>query len=120
MTDLSKITIASARDAMRAGELTSVELTQSYLDALAAADALNAYSTKTPEKALAQAAAADVAFKQAMRPICAASRWASKTCSAPRISRRKPAATSSTGSNRSMSPRSRPSFGMQGPLCSAN
>ena len=32
MTDLSKITIAGARDAMRAGEVTSVELTQNYLD----------------------------------------------------------------------------------------
>ncbi|MBL4807431.1 MAG: Asp-tRNA(Asn)/Glu-tRNA(Gln) amidotransferase subunit GatA, partial [Rhodobacteraceae bacterium] len=63
MTDLSKITIASARDAMRAGDLTSVELTQTYLDAIDGADALNAYSTKTPEKALEMAAAADVRIK---------------------------------------------------------
>jgi len=59
MTDLSKMTIAGARDAMRAGDFTSVELTQSYLNAIEGASALNAYSTNTPEKALAQAAAAD-------------------------------------------------------------
>jgi len=68
MTDLSKITIASARDAMRTGDLTSVELTQGYLDAIDAADALNAFSTKTPEKALAQAAAADVRIKAGDAP----------------------------------------------------
>ena len=60
MTDLSKMTIASARDAMRAGDFTAKELTQNYLDAMNTADRLNVYSTKTPEKALAQAAAADV------------------------------------------------------------
>ena len=60
MSDLSKLTIAAARDKMRAKEITSVELTQSCLDAVNAADALNAYCAKTPEIALEQAAAADV------------------------------------------------------------
>ncbi len=59
MTDLSKLTIASARDAMRAGDVTSVELTEGYIAAIDSADALNAYCTKTPEKALEMAAAAD-------------------------------------------------------------
>ena len=59
MTDLSKLTIASARDAMRAGEFTAVELTDQYLAAIAQAGALNAYSTNTPEIARAQATAAD-------------------------------------------------------------
>ena len=68
MTDLSKITIAGARDAMRAGEVSSVELTQSYLNAMDAADALNAYSVKTPEIALEQAAAADVRIKAGDAP----------------------------------------------------
>lgn len=68
MTDLSKITITSARDAMRAGELTSVELTKGYLDAIDAADTLNAFSTKTPEKALSQAAAADVRIQAGDAP----------------------------------------------------
>jgi len=59
MTDLSKLTIASARDGMRAGEFTAVELTDQYLAAIAQAGALNAYSTNTPEIARAQATAAD-------------------------------------------------------------
>ncbi len=57
--DLSKLTIADARDALRAGDYTATELTQAYVDAVEGADALNAYSTKTPEKALEMAAAAD-------------------------------------------------------------
>ncbi|MEK6204980.1 MAG: Asp-tRNA(Asn)/Glu-tRNA(Gln) amidotransferase subunit GatA [Amylibacter sp.] len=59
MSDLSKLTIADARDKMRAKEITSVELTQSCLDAVNGADALNAYCAKTPEIALEQATAAD-------------------------------------------------------------
>ena len=59
MTDLSKMTIAGARDALRAGELSSVELTQSYLDAIDGAKTLNAYSTNTPGIALAQAKSAE-------------------------------------------------------------
>ncbi len=59
MSDLSKLTIADARDKMRAKEITSVELTQSCLDAVNAADVLNAYCAKTPETALVQATAAD-------------------------------------------------------------
>ena len=59
MVELSKLTIADARDKMRKGEITSTELTQSCLDAANAADALNAYCAKTPDIALAQATAAD-------------------------------------------------------------
>ncbi len=59
MTDLSKLTIASARDAMRAGDITAVELTDQYLGAIEDSSALNAYSTNTPEIARTQAAAAD-------------------------------------------------------------
>ncbi|MEE9453857.1 MAG: Asp-tRNA(Asn)/Glu-tRNA(Gln) amidotransferase subunit GatA [Paracoccaceae bacterium] len=68
MTDLSKMTIASARTAMRAGDFTAKELTQSYLDAMDGAGRLNVYSTKTPEKALAQAVAADVRIKTGDAP----------------------------------------------------
>ncbi len=68
MTDLTKMTIASARDAMRAGEFTSVELTRSYLDAIEGAKALNAFSTNTPEIALDQATKADVRIKAGDAP----------------------------------------------------
>ncbi len=54
------MTLAEARDALKAKTLSSVELTQLHLDAIAAKNpALNAYVHHTPEIALAQAAAAD-------------------------------------------------------------
>ena len=68
MTDLSKVTIASARDAMRKGEVSSVELTQSYLNAIQGAGALNAFVHHTPEIALSQAAAADTRIKAGDAP----------------------------------------------------
>ena len=53
-------TIAAARDALRKGEITAVDLTMSCLTAMDAGDALNAFVHKTPELALEQARAADV------------------------------------------------------------
>jgi len=59
MTDLTKLKIAEARDALRKGDVTSVELTEACLSAIDAADALGAFVHKTPEIALEQAKAAD-------------------------------------------------------------
>ena len=53
-------TIAAARDALRKGEITAVDLTMACLTAMDAADGLNAFVHKTPDIALAQARAADV------------------------------------------------------------
>ena len=61
MTDLTKMTVAAARDALRAGEVTSAELTEACLTAIDAADALGAFVHKTPEIARERAAAAPVA-----------------------------------------------------------
>jgi aspartyl-tRNA(Asn)/glutamyl-tRNA(Gln) amidotransferase subunit A len=52
-------TIAAARDALRNGEVSAVDLTMSCLTAMDAGDALNAFVHKTPEIALDQARAAD-------------------------------------------------------------
>ena len=52
-------TIAAARDALRKGEVTAVDLTMACLTAMDAGDALNAFVHKTPELALEQARAAD-------------------------------------------------------------
>jgi aspartyl-tRNA(Asn)/glutamyl-tRNA(Gln) amidotransferase subunit A len=52
-------TIAQARDALRKGEISAVDLTMSCLTAIDAADDLNAFVHKTPEIALDQARAAD-------------------------------------------------------------
>ncbi len=59
MSTLNTLTIADARDKLRAKEISSVELTEACNAAVAASDPLNAYSVKTPELALEQAAAAD-------------------------------------------------------------
>uniref|UniRef100_UPI0028A12D99 amidase n=1 Tax=Paracoccus sp. TaxID=267 RepID=UPI0028A12D99 len=59
MSDLNKLTIAEARDRLRARDITSVELTDACLGAIDAADKLNAYVHKTPEIAREMAAAAD-------------------------------------------------------------
>ena len=59
MTDLNKLTIAEARDALRKGETTSVALTESCLAAIDGAGALGAFVHRTPELALERARAAD-------------------------------------------------------------
>ncbi|SEQ05794.1 aspartyl-tRNA(Asn)/glutamyl-tRNA(Gln) amidotransferase subunit A [Loktanella sp. DSM 29012] len=59
MSDLTKLTIAAARDALRKGEVTSAELTSACLTAIDAADTLNAFVHKTPEVAESQAKSAD-------------------------------------------------------------
>ncbi|MFT4702162.1 MAG: aspartyl-tRNA(Asn)/glutamyl-tRNA(Gln) amidotransferase subunit A, partial [Yoonia sp.] len=68
MSDLSKLTIAAARDAMRKGDVSSVELTQGYLKSIERSDALNAFVHHTPEIAVAQAEAADVRIKAGDAP----------------------------------------------------
>ncbi|MBJ3763893.1 Asp-tRNA(Asn)/Glu-tRNA(Gln) amidotransferase subunit GatA [Maribius pontilimi] len=59
MTDLNRLTIAAAREKLRQGEVTSVQLTEACLSAIDSADALNAVVHKTPERALKMAEAAD-------------------------------------------------------------
>ncbi|MDO1581871.1 Asp-tRNA(Asn)/Glu-tRNA(Gln) amidotransferase subunit GatA [Rhizobium oryzicola] len=60
MTELTSLTIAAARDKLKSREIKAVELTESYLKAIDAANgALNAYVTVTPDKALEMAKASD-------------------------------------------------------------
>jgi len=68
MTDLSKLTIAGARDAMRKGDVSSVELTNAYLGEIEGAGALNAFVHHTPEIAQEQAKAADARIKAGDAP----------------------------------------------------
>lgn len=68
MSDLTKLTIAGARDAMRKGDVTSAEITQACLTAIEGADALGAFVHKTPDIALAQAQAADARIKAGDAP----------------------------------------------------
>ncbi|WP_377295472.1 Asp-tRNA(Asn)/Glu-tRNA(Gln) amidotransferase subunit GatA [Rhizobium sp. SGZ-381] len=60
MTDLTSLTIADARDRLKSRAISAVELTESYLSAIDAANgALNAYVAVTPDTALAMAKASD-------------------------------------------------------------
>jgi aspartyl-tRNA(Asn)/glutamyl-tRNA(Gln) amidotransferase subunit A len=59
MTGANELTIAGARDALRKGDLTAVDLTMACLTAIDAGDGLNAFVHKTPEIALDQARVAD-------------------------------------------------------------
>ena len=55
MTDLTKLTIAQARDALKNKEINAVELTTAYINNMEAKRKLNAFVCETPEKALEQA-----------------------------------------------------------------
>jgi aspartyl-tRNA(Asn)/glutamyl-tRNA(Gln) amidotransferase subunit A len=59
MSELTKLTLAEARDKLRAREVTSLELTEACLTAIEGAGALNAFVHHTPDIARDQARAAD-------------------------------------------------------------
>ena len=60
MSDLMKLTLAGARDALRSGQTTAVELTEASLAAVEASKPLNAFVHDTSDIARAQAVAADL------------------------------------------------------------
>jgi aspartyl-tRNA(Asn)/glutamyl-tRNA(Gln) amidotransferase subunit A len=68
MSDLNKLGLAGARDALRSGDVTSKDLTEACLKAIDGAGALNAFVHHTPEIAMEQAAAADVRIAQGDAP----------------------------------------------------
>ena len=57
--NLTELTIAEARERLRGGDVTSVELTEACLEAIAAAAPLNAFVTVAAERARAMAEEAD-------------------------------------------------------------
>jgi aspartyl-tRNA(Asn)/glutamyl-tRNA(Gln) amidotransferase subunit A len=59
MSDLTALTLAEARDRLRAKDITAVELTDAHLTAVKAARALNAFVLETPEHARGMARASD-------------------------------------------------------------
>ena len=64
----NELTISAARDALRKGELSAVDLAHSCMVAMDAGDDLNAYVHKTPDIALDQARAADARLKAGDAP----------------------------------------------------
>jgi len=59
MTELTHMTLADARDALKAKKISSVELTQAHIAAVEAARPLGAYVLETPDQARAMAQASD-------------------------------------------------------------
>ena len=59
MTDLTALTLAAARDGLRARRFSATELARAQIDAVKAARALNCFIVETPERAPVQAAASD-------------------------------------------------------------
>lgn len=59
MTELTKLSMAEARDGLRAKHFTAVELATAHLDRIAAHRDLNAFVTETPDLAIERAKAAD-------------------------------------------------------------
>ncbi len=55
MTDLTKLTIAQARDGLKNKDFTAVELTQAYIENMEAKRELNAFVCESTDKALEQA-----------------------------------------------------------------
>tara|TARA_B110000211_G_scaffold64266_1_gene73753 strand:+ start:1934 stop:3418 length:1485 start_codon:yes stop_codon:yes gene_type:complete len=68
MPDLMKLTLASARDALRSGQTTAVELTEASLAAVEASKPLNAFVHDTSDIARAQAVAADLRLQAGDSP----------------------------------------------------
>jgi aspartyl-tRNA(Asn)/glutamyl-tRNA(Gln) amidotransferase subunit A len=59
MSDLTRLTLAQARDGLRRKSFSASELTQAHLDVMERARALNSFVLETPEQARAMATAAD-------------------------------------------------------------
>ena len=59
MTDLTSLTLAQARDALRRKEFSATELADAHIDAIANARALNAFVLETPDRARDMARASD-------------------------------------------------------------
>ena len=58
-SELGELGIAEARDLLAKGEVSAVELAEVHIEAIDQGDPLNAFITKTPEKALDMARASD-------------------------------------------------------------
>src|SRR5919112_2006253 len=70
VTDLTDLTLAEARDGLRAKAFSAAELTRAHNAAVEKARSLNAYILETPERALEQARASDEALARgAGRPL---------------------------------------------------
>jgi len=59
LSELTRLTLAEARDGLGRGDFSAREITEAHLSAIEQARSLNMFITETPERALADAGAAD-------------------------------------------------------------
>jgi aspartyl-tRNA(Asn)/glutamyl-tRNA(Gln) amidotransferase subunit A len=59
MSDLTKLSLAAARDGLKAKQFTATELARAHIAAIEKARPLNAFILETPDRALAQAVVSD-------------------------------------------------------------
>ena len=59
MSDLTLLSLAEARDALKSKKISALELTRAHVEAMEAARPLNCFITETPELALTQARQSD-------------------------------------------------------------
>ena len=64
MTDLTALTLAQARDALRKKEFSALELADAHLSGIGKARALNAFVLETPDRARDMARASDARLKK--------------------------------------------------------
>jgi aspartyl-tRNA(Asn)/glutamyl-tRNA(Gln) amidotransferase subunit A len=70
MSDLTRLTLAQARDGLRHKSFSASELTQAHLDVMERARPLNAFVLETPEQSRAMASAADARLEAGQgRPL---------------------------------------------------
>ena len=71
MTALTDLSVAGARDALRAGEVTAVALAEAHVEAMERAAPLNAFVHPTPDRARSDAKAADERLRRGdAPPLC--------------------------------------------------
>ena len=59
MSELTHLSLAEARDALKSKKVSALELTRAHIEAIESARTLNCFITETPELALQQAALSD-------------------------------------------------------------
>ena len=94
MTDLTSLTLAQARDALRKKEFSAIELTDAHLAAIERARALNAFVLETPTAPARWREPRMCDWQKARAVRSRGCRSESRICSAPRACAPRPARTS--------------------------
>ena len=116
MTDLTTLTLADARDGLKAKRFSSAELTRAHVGAIEKARALNAFVLETPQRALEMAQASDARLAKGEAGALEGLPLGIKDLFCTRVLKPPPARrTSSRASSRNMNPPSRSSCGAKAP-----